>query len=163
MQQGGAGTETGSLGPSPEGAELLPDRGEDRGVSGSWPEGGLGGLPALLWCRLRGLARRPALASSSSKVAVGLWVSLCLFVQNLPQLHITNPGGSDGKESTCQCRRREFDPWVEWIPWRREGQPTPAFLPRKAHGQWSLAGYCPWRRKESDTTERLNKQMKSTC
>ena len=21
------------------------------------------------------------------------------------------PGGSDGKESTCQCRRRRFDPW----------------------------------------------------
>ena len=32
------------------------------------------------------------------------------------------PGGSDGKESTCQWRRhkrRWFDPWVRKIPWRR--------------------------------------------
>jgi len=30
--------------------------------------------------------------------------------------------GVNGKESTCQCRRhkrREFDPWVRKIPWRR--------------------------------------------
>ena len=32
------------------------------------------------------------------------------------------PGGSSGKEPTCQCRncrRREFDPWLGKIPWRR--------------------------------------------
>ena len=23
------------------------------------------------------------------------------------------PGGSDGKKSACQCRRRGFDPWVQ--------------------------------------------------
>ena len=27
------------------------------------------------------------------------------------------------------------------------------FLPEKSHGQRSLAGYSPWGRKESDTTE----------
>ena len=32
--------------------------------------------------------------------------------------------------------------------WRREGQPTPVFLPGESHGQKSLAGYT-----ESDTTE----------
>ena len=26
------------------------------------------------------------------------------------------PAGSDGQESTCQCRRGRFDPWVEKIP-----------------------------------------------
>ena len=30
-----------------------------------------------------------------------------------------------GKESTCQCRRRGFDPWVGKIPWRRKWQPIP--------------------------------------
>ena len=35
------------------------------------------------------------------------------------------------------------------------GLPTPVFLPGKFHGQRSLAGYSPWGRKESDTTERL--------
>ena len=37
--------------------------------------------------------------------------------------------GLDGKESTCQCRRPEFDPWVGKIPWRRAWQPTSIFLP----------------------------------
>ena len=41
------------------------------------------------------------------------------------------------------------------IPWRRNWQPTPVFLPGKSHGQKSLTGYNPWGHKESDTTERL--------
>ena len=39
--------------------------------------------------------------------------------------------------------------------WRKKWQPTPVFLPGESHGQRSLAGYSPWGRKESDTTERL--------
>jgi len=41
-------------------------------------------------------------------------------------------------------------------PWRRKWQPTPVFLPGKSHGWRSLAGYSPWGRKESDTTEPPN-------
>ena len=29
----------------------------------------------------------------------------------------------NGKESTFQCRRHGFDPWVRKIPWRRKWQP----------------------------------------
>ena len=47
-------------------------------------------------------------------------------------------------------------PWVGKIPWRRKWQPTPVFLPEKSHGPWSLVGYHPWGRKESDTTEWLH-------
>ena len=36
------------------------------------------------------------------------------------------------KESTCECRRPRFNPWVGKIPWRREWQPTSAFLPGKS-------------------------------
>ena len=64
--------------------------------------------------------------------------------------------GAYGKESVCQCRRykrRGFDPWVRKIPWRRAWQPTPVFFPGEPHGQRSLAGYSPWDRKTSDTTE----------
>ena len=32
-------------------------------------------------------------------------------------------------DSTCQCRKCGFDPWVGKIPWRKEWQPTPVFLP----------------------------------
>ena len=41
------------------------------------------------------------------------------------------------------------------IPWKRELQPTPVFLPGKFHGQRSLAGYSPWGGKEGHTTEWL--------
>ena len=39
------------------------------------------------------------------------------------------PGGSTGKESACQCRRRGYDPWVRKICRIRKWQPTPVFLP----------------------------------
>ena len=69
------------------------------------------------------------------------------------------PGGTSGKEPTCQCRKHRrcrFDPWVRKILWRRVCQPTPAFLPRESHGQKSLVGYHPWDHKESDMTERTH-------
>ena len=40
------------------------------------------------------------------------------------------------------------------IPWRRKWQPTPVFLPRKSHGQMSLAGYRPWGHKELDSARK---------
>ena len=48
-----------------------------------------------------------------------------------------------------------FNPYVRKIPWRREWQPTPVFLPAESHGQRSRAtvGYSPWGRKELDVTE----------
>ena len=60
------------------------------------------------------------------------------------------------KSPVMQKTQIRFDPWVRKIPWRREWQPTPVFLPGESHGQRSLAGYSPWGRKESDTTEKLN-------
>ena len=69
------------------------------------------------------------------------------------------PGGASGKESACQwrrhrrCKRRGSDPWVMKKRMEREWLPTPVFLPGEFHGQRSRAGYSPWGRKESDTTE----------
>ena len=51
---------------------------------------------------------------------------------------------SSSKEFACQCRRCEFDHWVQKIPQRRKWQPTTVFLPGKSHGQRSLVGYSPW-------------------
>ena len=62
------------------------------------------------------------------------------------------------KESTCQCRRHGFDPWIGKIPWRRDWQPTPIFLPRESHGQRGLVGCYQWGCKESDTTEHAHMQ-----
>ena len=50
--------------------------------------------------------------------------------------------------------RREFNPWVGKIPWRRARQPIPVFLPGEADGQSSnLEGYSPQGCKESDKTD----------
>ena len=57
--------------------------------------------------------------------------------------------------------RHGFDSWVEKIPWRREWQPTPVFLPGESQGQRSLEGYDPWGHKESDTAEQLS--MRGIC
>ena len=49
--------------------------------------------------------------------------------------------------------------WVQSLgqqdPLRKKWLPTPVFLPGELHEQRSLAGYSPWDRIESDTTERL--------
>ena len=63
-----------------------------------------------------------------------LWVSL--------DRPLGFPGGTGGKEPTCQHRRHKrcgFDPWVGKIPWKRAWQPTPVFLPGESHGQRTLA------------------------
>ena len=99
-----------------------------------------------------------------------------VFKSGCPQGHIV-PKGSRGKSSfwlfqlletsgaslvaqmvkICpQYRRPEFDSWVRKIPWRREWQLSPIFLPGKFHGQKSLAGYSPCGCKESDMTEQLS-------
>ena len=56
------------------------------------------------------------------------------------------PGDS---ESTCQCRRSRFDPWVRKIPGRRKWQPTPVF--------WSLMSYTV-HRVEHNLATKTNKQ-----
>ena len=63
------------------------------------------------------------------------------------KIEIGFPWWLSGKESACQCRRPEFDPWVWKIPWRKKRWPTPVFLPRKSYGQSRLVSYSPRGRK----------------
>ena len=56
-------------------------------------------------------------------------------------------GGSNGKNKTKQNKKPSCNagdpgssPWVGKIPWKRERQPTPEFLPRESYGQRGLAG-----------------------
>ena len=66
-----------------------------------------------------------------------IWASLVAqTIKNLPE-----------KQET------QVDPWVWKIPWRREWQPTPIFLPGEFHEQRSLEGYSPWGHRKSDMTE----------
>ena len=66
------------------------------------------------------------------------------------------PGGSDGKESACNAGDLCSITGLGKFPGRRERLPTPVFWPGEFHGRRSLAGYSPWGRKASDTTERLS-------
>ena len=52
-------------------------------------------------------------------------------------------------------KRREFDPWVGKIPWRRAWQPIAVSLPGESHGQGRLVGYSIWGCKELDMTEQV--------
>ena len=74
-----------------------------------------------------------AIFSSSSAIK---WASLVAqMVKNLSPMQETG-----------------FDPYIGKIPWRKKWQPTPVFLPGKAQGWRSLAGYSPRGHKESDMT-----------
>ena len=81
---------------------------------------------------------------------------MCVYVYVCVYVCICFPGGTNGKEPACQCRRlkrRRFDPWVGKISWMRKWQPTPVFLPGDPHGQRSLVGCSLWYCTELDTTK----------
>ena len=56
----------------------------------------------------------------------------------------------------------QFDPWVGKIPWSREWQPTPVFLPGTSHGQRSLVGYSPWGHKSQTRLSNWTTTAKKT-
>ena len=89
---------------------------------------------------------RPTIVKTNSS----LWF---LFIQSFVIWTLGLPRWFSGKESTCQCRRYRFNPWVRKIPWRGKWQPTPVFLPGESHGQRSLVGYSSWGHRELNTTE----------
>ena len=62
-----------------------------------------------------------------------------------------------------QFRRPSLIPGLGRSFWKREGQPTPVFLPEESNGWRSLAGYSPWGFKELDTTEQLIWEVGKVC
>ena len=75
-------------------------------------------------------------------------------------------GGRVVKKPACQFRRhrrRGFDPWVRKIPWRKEWQLIPVFLPGEFHAQRSLAGFSPWGCTELYTTEHAYTLLQKYC
>ena len=87
-----------------------------------------------------------------------MYVFMCICVYHIyicTYIH-THIYGLNSKESAYQCRRRGFDPWPGRVPWKRNWQPTPAFLPGNPHGQRKLTDYRLGGHKELDTTEQLS-------
>ena len=63
------------------------------------------------------------------------------------------PGGSQGKESACNVGDLDSIPGLGKSPGGGNDNPLQYSCLKDPHGQRSLAGYSPWGRKESDTTE----------
>ena len=66
------------------------------------------------------------------------------------------PGGSDGKEFTCNAGDLGLIPGLGRSPGGGHGNTLQNSCLKNSHGQRSLAGYSPWVHKESDTTEQLS-------
>ena len=66
------------------------------------------------------------------------------------------PGDSDGKESTCNAGDPGSIPRVGRSPGGGHGNLLQYSCLENPYGQRSLAGYSPWGRTESDTTEGLD-------
>ena len=77
-------------------------------------------------------------------------VSVCFCLLFLVTVEKGFPGGSDGKNSSCNAGDLGWIPRWGRSPGRREWQPTPVFLPGEFHLQRSLASYSPWGHKEHD-------------
>ena len=69
--------------------------------------------------------------------------------------HISFPGGSDGKESACNAGDAGSIPGWGRPPAEGNVYPRLYSWPGTSHEQRTLAGYSPWGRKESNTTECL--------
>ena len=60
------------------------------------------------------------------------------------------PGGTAVKESACNAGDWGSIPWVGKIPWRRNWQPTPVFLPRESPWTEEAGRLQPTGSQESD-------------
>ena len=88
------------------------------------------------------------MGNSQTVLGLGLWALTTMapgFNSLLKELRscrlvVGFPWWLSNTGSTCQCRRREFDPWFGKTPWRRKWQRTPVLLPGESHGQRSLEG-----------------------
>ena len=63
------------------------------------------------------------------------------------------PGGSEGKESTCNMGDLGLISGLGRSPGEGDGSPLQYSCLENPYGQRGLAGYNPWGHKESDTTE----------
>ena len=81
---------------------------------------------------------------------------LCVIGLNVVLLHIELPWWLSGKESICQCRRCEFDPWVARSPGEGNSNPLQYSYLENPMGRGVWQATVHGVTKESDMTERLN-------
>ena len=89
-----------------------------------------------------------------------IWLSKIHFRPYLKAALPGSTGGAGGKESICQCRKHKTQvrSLGQEDPLEQEMAPCSSILPRRSHGQRSLAAYSPQGCRESDMTEQVSKQ-----
>ena len=132
------------------------------------PSGGSGGRAFQVWF----LHSQPIIPSEcchmelhESRNLTHLQPKICVstFLKFPPSPLLGFADGTVVKNlSASEGKRCGFNPWVRKIPWRRNWQPTPLFLPGKSHGQRSLVGCSSWGLKELDMTEQLSTTAQCT-
>ena len=95
----------------------------------------------------------PALAEAGQSFPVPWRAQFCSGALSLVAQTVKNLPAMQEYECQCYSLRLGIDPRSPVLPWRREWQPTPVFLPGELHEQRSLVGYSPYGATESDTTE----------
>ena len=96
----------------------------------------------------RSQGSRGGMAASEARLGPFLSLKTCC-----PEGTPGFPGGSDGKESTCNAGDQGLIPGSGRFPGEGKWPLTPVFLPEESHGQRNLMGYSPWGCKELDTTK----------
>ena len=93
-------------------------------------------------------------------VYIYMCIHICVYKHTHTHTHtyiVTPfPGGSDGKESTCNVGDLGSIPGLGGSPGRGHGNPLQYSCLDNLHGQRSLVGYSSWCHKESDMTEWLS-------
>ena len=79
-----------------------------------------------------------------------------LTINRATQVALGFPGGSDGKESTCNVGDMGSIPGLGNSPGGGHGKPLQYSCLENPHGQRSLMGFCPQACKEYDMTEQLS-------
>ena len=78
----------------------------------------------------------------------GLYYMKCKRGQLLNNSSLTHfryhPASQSVKNLPTAWKRHGFNPWIWKIPWEREWQAIPVFLPGESHEQRSLMDYSPW-------------------
>ena len=86
----------------------------------------------------------------------GTIVSCQLVIAIIIFIIMSFPGGSDGKQSTCNAGDLGLIPVLGRSPGGEHGHQLQYSCLENLHGQRILVGYNPWGCKESDITEQLN-------
>ena len=104
----------------------------------------------------------PISFSCSVASSPSIYASLSMHLSSVYNLlaswiyYLGFPGGSDGKEFTCNAKDLDLNPGLERCPGAGHGNPLHCPCLENPHGQRSLAGCSPWGCKELDMTKQLS-------